>query len=289
VSSQNRSPRHEVTAQEIARRGELAGTASRPMLEVNGLRKQFLPGTPNARVALDGVTLSLATGCFCTVIGSNGAGKSTLLNAIAGTFLVGPGEILLDGRDIGREPLHKRARQIARVFQDPMTGTAPGMSVEENLLLAELRAGKRGFRFGLTTSRRAHWRERLALLGLGLQDRLGDRIETLSGGQRQAVALVMAVLSAPKLLLLDEHMAALDPVTAALVLQGTVRVVEEARLTTLMVTHNMRHALDIGDRLVMMDQGRVRLSLTREEKAGLSVEGLIQRFRDKDDRVLLAS
>jgi putative ABC transport system ATP-binding protein len=163
------------------------------------------------------------------------------------------------------------------------------MSVEENLLLAALRAGKRRLRFGLSAARRAHWRERLALLGLGLENRLSDRIETLSGGQRQAVALVMAVLSAPKLLLLDEHMAALDPVTAALVLQATARVVEEARLTTLMVTHNMRHALDLGDRLVMMDQGRVRLSLTRAEKAGLSVEDLVQRFREKDDRVLLAS
>ena len=259
------------------------------MLEVNGLRKQFFAGTPNVRLALDGLTLLLPPGCFCVVIGSNGAGKSTLLNAIAGTFLVGPGEIKLDGEDIGREPLHKRARHIARVFQDPMTGTAPGMSVEENLLLAQLRAGKRGFRFGLSASRRAQWRERLSLLGLGLENRLADRIETLSGGQRQAVALVMAVLSAPKLLLLDEHMAALDPVTADLVLRATVRVVEEARLTTVMVTHNMRHALDIGDRLVMMDQGRVRLTLTREEKAGLSVEELVRRFREKDDRVLLAS
>ncbi|MBV8184308.1 MAG: ATP-binding cassette domain-containing protein [Hyphomicrobiales bacterium] len=259
------------------------------MLEVKGLRKQFFPDTPNARIALDGVDLSLAPGCFCIVIGSNGAGKSTLLNAIAGQFLVGPGEIILEGEDIGREPLHKRARHIARVFQDPMTGTAAGMSLEENLLLAALRADKRRFRFGLSAGRRSHFRERLALLGLGLENRLGDRIESLSGGQRQAVALVMAVLSAPKLLLLDEHMAALDPVTAALVLQATVRVVEEARLTTLMVTHNMRHALDVGDRLVMMDQGRIRLSLTRADKAALSVEDLVHRFREKDDRVLLAS
>jgi putative ABC transport system ATP-binding protein len=259
--------------------------ASEPMLAVKGLRKIFFPGTPNARLALDGVELALAPGTFCAVIGSNGAGKSTLLNAVAGQFPVAPGQILLDGEDLGREPLHKRAKRIARVFQDPMTGTAPGMSVEENLLLAALRAGKRRLRFGLSAARRAHWRERLALLGLGLENRLCDRIETLSGGQRQAVALVMAVLSAPKLLLLDEHMA----VTAALVLEATARVVEEARLTTLMVTHNMRHALDLGDRLVMMDQGRVRLSLTRAEKAGLSVEDLVQRFREKDDRVLLAS
>ena len=263
-------------------------TKSRPMLAVDGLRKTFFPGTPNARVALDGVTLSLEPGCFCVVIGSNGAGKSTLLNAIAGQFLVGPGEIMLDGEDIGREPLHLRARHIARVFQDPMTGTAPGMSVEENLLLAALRPEKRGLRFGLSGARRAHFRERLTLLGLGLENRLSDRVETLSGGQRQAVALVMAALAAPKLLLLDEHMAALDPVTAALVLQATVHVIEEAPLTTLMVTHNMRHALDLGDRLVMMDQGRVRLSLTRKEKAGLSVDDLVQRFREKDDRVLLA-
>ncbi|MFI5013325.1 MAG: ABC transporter ATP-binding protein [Hyphomicrobiales bacterium] len=259
------------------------------MLGVNGLRKVFFPGTPNARIALDGVDLRLAQGSFCAVIGSNGAGKSTLLNAIAGQFLVGQGQIVLDGEDIGREPLHIRARLMARVFQDPMTGTAPGMSVEENLLLAELRPGHRRLRFGLTAARRARYRERLAILGLGLEGRLSDRIETLSGGQRQAVSLIMAVLTTPKLLLLDEHTAALDPVTADLVLKATIRVVEEARLTTLMVTHNMRHAIDVGDRLVMMDQGRIRLSLSREEKAHLSVEDLVARFRDKDDRILLAS
>ncbi len=259
------------------------------MLVVKGLRKVFLQGTPNARVAVDGIDLTLPPGTFCAVIGSNGAGKSTLLNAIAGQFLVGQGQILLDGEDIGREPLHKRARLIARVFQDPMAGTAPSMSVEENLLLAELRAGRRRLRFGLTAARRAHYRERLAILGLGLESRLADRIETLSGGQRQAVSLIMAVLSTPKLLLLDEHTAALDPVTAALVLKATIRVVEEARLTTLMVTHNMRHAIDVGDRLVMMDQGRIRLSLSGEQKSGISVEDLVARFRDKDDRILLAS
>jgi putative ABC transport system ATP-binding protein len=258
------------------------------MLAVNGLGKVFLEGTPNARIALDGVDLALPQGAFCVVIGSNGAGKSTLLNAIAGQFPVGAGRILLDGEDIGREPLHKRARRIARVFQDPMTGTAPAMSVEENLLLAELRPSRRRLRFGLTSSRRAHYRERLAMLGLGLENRLGDRVESLSGGQRQAVSLVMAVISTPKLLLLDEHTAALDPITAALVLKATIRVVEEARLTTLMVTHNMRHAIDVGDRLVMMDQGRIRLSLSQAEKSGLSVEDLVARFRDKDDRILLA-
>ena len=259
------------------------------MLAVKGLRKVFFPGTPNERLALDGVDLNLAAGTFCAVIGSNGAGKSTLLNAIAGQFPVGPGRILLDGEDLGREPLHQRARRIARVFQDPMTGTAPGMSVEENLLLAELRSGRRRFRFGLTSARRAHYRERLAILGLGLENRLFDRIDTLSGGQRQAVSLIMAVLTTPKLLLLDEHTAALDPVTADLVLKATIRVVAEARLTTLMVTHNMHHAIDVGDRLVMMDQGRVRLSLSGKEKTGLSVEELVARFRDKDDRILLAS
>lgn len=260
----------------------------RPMLAVNSLRKVFFPGTPNARLALDGIDLELTPGTFCAVIGSNGAGKSTLLNAVAGQFPVGPGRIVLDGVDIGREPLHRRARRIARVFQDPMTGTAPGMSVEENLLLAELRAGKRRWRFGLNAARRARYRQRLAMLGLGLENRLADRIDTLSGGQRQAVSLVMAVLTTPKLLLLDEHTAALDPVTAELVLKATIRVVEEARLTTLMVTHNMRHAIDVGDRLVMMDQGRIRLSLSREEKAGLSIEALVARFRDQDDRILLA-
>lgn len=262
--------------------------ARRPMLAVEGLRKVYFPGTPNARVALDGVDLALAAGTFCVVIGSNGAGKSTLLNAIAGQFLVGAGKILLDGDDIGRVPLHERARCVARVFQDPMMGTAPGMSVEENLLLAELRPGRRRLLFGLTAARRARYRERLALLGLGLENRLGDRIDTLSGGQRQAVSLIMAVLATPKLLLLDEHTAALDPVTGDLVLKATMRVVEEGGLTTLMVTHNMQQAIDVGDRLVMMDQGRVRLSVEGAEKAGLTVDGLVSRFRDKDDRILLA-
>jgi putative ABC transport system ATP-binding protein len=258
------------------------------MLVINGLEKSFFVGTPSERRALVGVDLTLADGTFCIVIGSNGAGKSTLLNAIAGRFPVGQGQIVFDGRDIGRLPMHRRARLIARVFQDPMTGTAPRMTVEENLLLAELRPDRRRLRWGLTGRRRTRWRDRLAVLGLGLENRLDDRIETLSGGQRQACSLVMAVLRQPRLLLLDEHTAALDPVTADLVMSATIRVVEEERITTLMVTHNMRHAMQAGDRLIMMDAGRVRLSLDGAEKRGITVDDLVARFRDKDDRILLA-
>jgi len=257
------------------------------MLVINGLRKSYFADTPSERPALDGVDLTLADGTFCIVIGSNGAGKSTLLNAIAGQFPVGPGQILFDGRDIGRLALHRRARLMARVFQDPMTGTAPGMTLEENLLLAELRPDRRRLRWGLTAQRRTRWRDRLATLGLGLENRLADRIETLSGGQRQACSLVMAVMRRPQLLLLDEHTAALDPVTADLVMTATIRVVEESRITTLMVTHNMRHAVGAGDRLIMMDAGRIRVSLDGAEKRGVTVEDLVARFRAEDDRVLL--
>ncbi|MGA2126406.1 MAG: ATP-binding cassette domain-containing protein [Xanthobacteraceae bacterium] len=257
------------------------------MLVINALKKSYFAGTPSERPALDGVDLTLADGTFCIVIGSNGAGKSTLLNAIAGQFPVGPGHILLDGRDIGRLALHRRARLMARVFQDPMTGTAPGMTLEENLLLAELRPDRRRLRWGLTAQRRTCWRDRLATLGLGLENRLADRIETLSGGQRQACSLVMAVLRQPQLLLLDEHTAALDPVTADLVMTATIRVVEESRITTLMVTHNMRHAVGAGDRLIMMDAGRIRVSLDGAEKRGVTIEDLVARFRAEDDRVLL--
>lgn len=258
------------------------------MLVINGLQKSFFAGAPGERPALDGVDLTLPEGTFCIVIGSNGAGKSTLLNAIAGKFPVEQGQIMFDGRDIGRLALHRRARLIARVFQDPMTGTAPRMTVEENLLLAELRPERRRLRWGLTARRRTRWRDRLAILGLGLEDRLGDRIETLSGGQRQACSLVMAVLRQPKLLLLDEHTAALDPVTADLVMTATIRVVQDERITTLMVTHNMRHAVEAGNRLVMMDAGRIRVSLDSAEKRGITVDNLVSRFRDRDDRILLA-
>jgi putative ABC transport system ATP-binding protein len=257
------------------------------MLDIRNLRKRFSAGTPNERVALEELTLALEPGAFCIVIGSNGAGKSTLLNAIAGKFLVEPGQILLDGEDVGQQPPNIRARNIARVFQDPLAGTATGMTIEENLLLAELRPTTRRLRWGLTHARRTQYRERLAELGLGLENRLGDRIETLSGGQRQAVSLIMAVLRKPKLLLLDEHTAALDPVTADLVMRATVAAIESAALTTLMVTHNMQLALEHGTHLIMLDAGRIRLQLSAKEKAGKTVSDLVAAFREKDDRILL--
>jgi putative ABC transport system ATP-binding protein len=258
------------------------------VLEVAGLRKTFFAGTASQRVALDGVDLSLPKRCFCVVVGSNGAGKSTLLNAVAGAFSPDAGRISIDDQDVTKAAPEVRARVVSRVFQDPMIGTAADMTVEENLLLAELRAQKRRLRWGLTAARRRTYRDRLALLGLGLENRLSERVSLLSGGQRQAVSLAMAICGGPKLLLLDEHTAALDPGTAALVMQATVRVVEEEHLTTLMVTHNMQHAIDFGDRLVMMESGKIRFSFEGDEKQGLTVNSLVARFRQKDDRILLA-
>ena len=258
------------------------------MLEIAGLRKLFFPGTASQRVALDDLSLSLPARSFCVVVGSNGAGKSTLLNAIAGTTGVDAGTVRIDGQDITAQPPERRARLVSRVFQDPMTGTAAGMTVEENLLLAELRGGHRRLRWGLTAARRRRYRERLAVLGLGLENRLADRVDLLSGGQRQAVSLIMAICGNPRLLLLDEHTAALDPATAALVMRATIQVVEEAHLTTLMVTHNMRHAIDHGDRLIMMDAGRIRFTEQGEAKARLTVPDLVARFRQQTDRILLA-
>ena len=258
------------------------------MLAISGLRKLYFAGTASQRTALDSVDLDLPKRSFCVVVGSNGAGKSTLLNAVAGAISVDGGRIGIDGRDVTREPPERRARVVSRVFQDPMVGTAAEMTVEENLLLAELRAGVRRLRWGLTAARRGRYRERLAVLGLGLEDRLSSRVDGLSGGQRQAVSLIMAICGGPKLLLLDEHTAALDPGTAALVMQATVRVVEEEHLTTLMVTHNMQHAIDFGDRLIMMEAGKVRFSFDAAEKAALTVPDLVARFRQKDDRILLA-
>jgi len=258
------------------------------MLAVTDLRKRFFPGTPNERVALDGVSFDLKPGAFCVVIGSNGAGKSTLLNAIAGKFSPDGGSIAIGGEIVTALPAWQRARLVARVFQDPMTGTAAGMSVEENLLLAETRGQTRRFSWGLTARRRARYAEQLALLGLGLEKRLADRIDLLSGGQRQAISLIMAAQGAPKLLLLDEHTAALDPVTAARVMEATVRVVAENKLTTLMVTHNMQHAIDHGSALLMLDAGRVQFLAQGEEKTRLGLNDLIARFRHKEDRILLA-
>ena len=259
------------------------------MVEISGLCKTFNSRQIDEKVALDGLDLSLETGAFAVVIGSNGAGKSTLLNALAGSVTPDSGRIVIAGEDVTRLPVHLRARRVARVFQDAMLGTAAGMTVAENMLLADLRGQPRRLRPGLDRQRLERYRERLSLLGLGLEDRLDTRIDLLSGGQRQAVSLIMAVSSAPDLLLLDEHTAALDPKTAALVMQATVKAIGATGLTTLMVTHNMQHAIDHGDRIVMLDAGRVRLEIRGPEKAGLTIPDLVQRFTTKSDSLLLTN
>lgn len=258
------------------------------MLEIRSARKVFNPGQPDEKVALDDLSLSLPAGAFAVVIGSNGAGKSSVLNAVSGALPLDSGRVIVHGDDVTGLPVHRRARRIARVFQDPMRGTAASMTVAENMLLAELRGGRRTLRRGLTAARRAAYRERLSVLGLGLEDRLDTRVALLSGGQRQSLSLIMAVGGTPDLLLLDEHTAALDPRTADIVIRATVRAVEALRLTTLMVTHNMQHAVDFGDSVVMLDAGRVRLEITGAEKAGITVADLVGRFSVKTDRLLLA-
>ena len=257
-------------------------------LALDGVVKRFHAGTPDERVAIDALSLVLDDGEFAVVVGSNGAGKSTLLNLVAGSVVADAGRIAIDGVDVTRWPTHRRADRIARVMQDPMVGTLPTLTVEENLALAEMRARGRGFAPALGAARRARFRDALASFGLGLEARLGARVGTLSGGQRQAVSLAMAVLDAPRVLLLDEHTAALDPRTAELVQQATLRAVAAHRLTTLMVTHDMRLALSTGDRLLMMHAGRIVLDLRGDARASLSVEDLVQRFRLADDRLLLA-
>ena len=248
------------------------------MLDLIGISKTFNPGTINEKKALSDLSLHLDDGEFVTVIGGNGAGKSTLLNAVAGVWPVDSGQILLGGEDITALPEHKRAAHIGRVFQDPMMGTAPNMQLEENLALALRRGQKRGLKWGVTKLEREDYRALLADLGLGLEDRLTAKVGLLSGGQRQAVTLLMAALRQPKLLLLDEHTAALDPATAAKVLELSDRIVSEARLTALMITHNMTDAIRHGDRLIMMDEGRIILDVRGEEKKKLTKRELIDRF-----------
>ena len=264
------------------------------MLEIKEIWKTFNAGTVNEKQALRGVSLTLKDGDFCTVIGGNGAGKSTMLNAVAGTFFVDSGSILIDGVDVTRLPEHKRAKYIGRVFQDPMMGTAPTMQIEENLALAARRGQSRGLGWGITKSEREKYRELLRNLDLGLEDRLTSRVGLLSGGQRQALTLLMASLQRPKLLLLDEHTAALDPKTAAKVLDTTERIVQRDKLTTLMITHNMRDAIVHGNRLIMMYEGRVVIDVSGEEKQKLTVEALLDMFSkvsgsdEADDTMLLS-
>ena len=264
------------------------------MLEVREIYKTFNAGTVNEKRAINGVSLTLADGDFVTVIGGNGAGKSTLLNLVAGVYGVDGGSILIDGNDVTRLPEYRRAQYIGRVFQDPMMGTAASMQIEENLALAARRGQTRTLRAGITKAEREQYRELLKILDLGLEDRLTSKVGLLSGGQRQALTLLMATLKKPKLLLLDEHTAALDPKTAAKVLDTTEKIVQRDQLTTLMITHNMRDAIAHGNRLVMMYDGRIVIDISGEEKKKLTVEQLLAKFGqasgsdEADDKLLLS-
>ena len=265
------------------------------MLEIKHISKTFNPGTVNEKQALKDLSLTLKNGDFVTVIGGNGAGKSTLLIGIAGVWVVDEGQMLIDGKDVTRLPEFKRAAFLGRVFQDPMNGTAATMGIEENLALAFRRGDKRGLRQGINNSERKLYRDLLAGLGLGLEDRLTSKVGLLSGGQRQALTLLMATLKKPKLLLLDEHTAALDPKTAAKVLDTTETIVNRDHLTTLMITHNMRDAIQIGNRLIMMNNGRIIYDVEGEEKKRLTVEDLLKKFAQEsgeelaNDRMMLSN
>jgi putative ABC transport system ATP-binding protein len=248
------------------------------MLKIDGIRKVFNPGTINEKLALDGVSLTLQEGEFITVIGGNGAGKSTMLNAIAGLWPVDVGRICIGGEDVTRYSEHRRAQYLGRVFQDPMMGTATTMSIEENMAIAARRGKSRGLSWGITRQEREKYREMLKVLNLGLEDRLTSKVGLLSGGQRQAITLLMASIEKPKLLLLDEHTAALDPKTAAKVLEISDRIIAENHLTAMMVTHNMRDAIAHGNRLIMMHEGKVILDIAGEEKKKLTVSDLLQQF-----------
>lgn len=265
------------------------------MLDIRSISKTFNPGTVNAKTALSGLSLHLDPGDFVTIIGSNGAGKSTLFNAVAGAFYVDEGSVSLDGRDITFVPEYKRSRTIGRLFQDPMRGTAPSMNIEENLALAYLRTAGNTSPFSRISKKdQAVFREKLALLGMGLEDRMKQPVGLLSGGQRQALTLLMATMVPPKILLLDEHTAALDPGTAEKVLKLTRDIVAKDHITCMMITHNMRQALELGNRTLLMADGNIVLDVGGEERSGLTVEDLLKRFRagtgrDLDnDRILLS-
>lgn len=258
------------------------------MLTITNLHKTFNPGTINEKHALNGVDLQLEEGDFVTIIGGNGAGKSTTLNAVAGVFPIDRGTIEIDGADVTRLPEYRRAAFLGRVFQDPMMGTAANMGIEENLALALRRGEKRTLRWGITSPERDHYRTLLEQLGLGLEDRLTSKVGLLSGGQRQALTLLMATVKKPKLLLLDEHTAALDPKTAAKVLELTDQIIKRDNLTAMMVTHNMRHAIEYGNRLIMMHDGKVVVDIRGEEKKHLEVRDLLEKFNIDNDRMLLS-
>ena len=264
------------------------------MLRINHIAKTFNPGLITEKTALTDVQLHLAPGDFATVIGGNGAGKSTMLNAVAGVFAVDRGTIEIGGMDVTHLPEYKRAKLLGRVFQDPMTGTAATMNIEENMALAMRRGQRRGLRWGISKMERDMYREQLQMLGLGLEDRMSSKVGLLSGGQRQALTLLMAAMRTPKLLLLDEHTAALDPKTAAKVLELSDRIIREQKLTALMITHNMQDAIDYGNRLIMMHEGRVAVDVSGEEKKKLTRSDLLGLFEKaageqlSSDRLLLS-
>ena len=259
------------------------------MLELKNIYKVFNPGTINEKKAIQNLNFTLNDGDFVTVIGGNGTGKSTMLNLIAGVYSVDQGSILIDGENVTKKPEYKRAAYLGRVFQDPMMGTAGNMGIEENLAMAYRRGKSRGLRWGISNAERALYREKLKMLDLGLENRMTNKVRLLSGGQRQALTLLMATLQQPKLLLLDEHTAALDPKTAQKVLDITDRIVSENHLSTLMVTHNMKDAIRYGNRLIMMNEGNIIFDVSGEEKKNLHVSDLLKRFEDiSSDRMLLA-
>lgn len=264
------------------------------MLDINHIFKTFNPGTINEKRALSNLDLHLKEGDFVTVIGGNGAGKSTMLNAVAGVWPVDSGSVVIDGNDVTRLPEYQRASLIGRVFQDPMMGTAPGMQIAENLALAYRRGHRRGLAWGVTKAERKLYREKLQTLGLGLEDRMTSKVGLLSGGQRQALTLLMAALRKPKLLLLDEHTAALDPATAAKVLELSDRIIRENGLTAMMITHNMKDAITHGNRLIMMNEGQIILDIADQEKKKLTKTNLLQKFaevagvQEETDEVLLS-
>ena len=264
------------------------------MLEIKDIYKTFNPGTVNEKRALNGLSLTLKEGDFVTVIGSNGAGKSTALNAIAGVWPIDAGSIIIDGEDVTGLAEHKRAKYLGRVFQDPMTGTAATMEIQENLALAKRRGAKRTLRVGITKKEQEEYRQMLKILDLGLEDRMTAKVGLLSGGQRQALTLLMATLQKPKLLLLDEHTAALDPKTAEKVLNTTDTIIRENNLTAFMVTHNMKDAIAHGNRLIMMNEGKIIFDVSGEEKKRLTMQDLLNKFTEisgnsiDNDSVLLA-
>lgn len=264
------------------------------MLKVNNIAKTFNPGTINEKKALDGVSLHLNPGDFVTIIGGNGAGKSTLMNAITGVWPVDNGSIILDGTNVTGMPEYKRAKYIGRVFQDPMMGTAPDMQIIENLALAYRRGKKRTLRWGITKKEKELYHEKLKILGLGLEDRMTSKVGLLSGGQRQALTLLMASLQRPKLLLLDEHTAALDPTTAAKVLEISEEIINENNLTAMMITHNMHDAIAHGNRLIMMNEGKIIYDVQGEEKKNLTKADLMAKFAEiagqqvESDKMLLS-